>query len=221
MNQTLHTKYGNAKQRTDGYYCITSSKEGNNGKLLHRLIAADYFGDWINDTSNFFHIHHIDENKSNNCVLNLEPLSEFDHKSHHSYGKPKSIETKKKISQANKGNPSWIKGKHHTEETKKKISETQRGTVFSEKRRRNMSEAHKGNRLPEETKIKLSLSKNSTGYFRVTKNKYRNGFSWRYYYYEEDGTKKSISSIDIGVLEEKVKAKGLPWFKLSDSEVEA
>lgn len=32
-------------------------------------------------------------------------------------------ESKRKISEANKGKSSWIKGKHHSEETKKKISE--------------------------------------------------------------------------------------------------
>lgn len=34
-----------------------------------------------------------------------------------------SEETKKKISKANKGKPSWIKGKHHSEETKRKIGQ--------------------------------------------------------------------------------------------------
>lgn len=34
-----------------------------------------------------------------------------------------SEETKKKISDANKGKQSWMKGKHHSEETRKKMSE--------------------------------------------------------------------------------------------------
>jgi len=66
-------------------------------------------------------------------------------------GKHLSEETKKKISEANKG-------KHRSEETLKKI----RGKVHSEKSRRNMSEAHKG-QIPwlkgkhhsEETKNKM------------------------------------------------------------------
>lgn len=33
-----------------------------------------------------------------------------------------SAEHRKKISLANKGRPSWIKGKHHSEETKRKLS---------------------------------------------------------------------------------------------------
>lgn len=43
MNKKLHTKWGTAKINSDGYYVITSRKEGNNGKRLHRLIARDYF----------------------------------------------------------------------------------------------------------------------------------------------------------------------------------
>ena len=45
----------------------------------------------------------------------------------HKKGKQKSEETKKKISDAKKGNIPWNKGKHHTEETKKKLSEANKG----------------------------------------------------------------------------------------------
>lgn len=38
------------------------------------------------------------------------------------YGKPRSEETKKKISRANTGKPSAMKGKHHSENTRKNIS---------------------------------------------------------------------------------------------------
>ena len=86
--------------------------------------------------------------------------------------------------------------KGHTEESKQK-----------------MSEAHKGKTISDETKQKISESKNTSGYFRVTKNKDKNckqGFKWVYQYYE-DGKRKTISSVDIKKLEAKVKAKGLKW----------
>ena len=40
---------------------------------------------------------------------------------------PMSEETRRKVSIANKGRPSWIKGKHHSEETKRKLSIANKG----------------------------------------------------------------------------------------------
>ena len=42
MNK-IHTKYGVAKINDDGYYTISSSKEGYNRKLLHRLLFEDFY----------------------------------------------------------------------------------------------------------------------------------------------------------------------------------
>jgi 5-methylcytosine-specific restriction endonuclease McrA len=47
-------------------------------------------------------------------------------------------ETKKKISEANAGKPSWTKGKHLSEETKKKISAANRGKKFTVEAREKM-----------------------------------------------------------------------------------
>lgn len=44
---------------------------------------------------------------------------------------PMSEETKKKMSIAHKGKPSWIKGKHHSEETKRKLSIANKGRKLS------------------------------------------------------------------------------------------
>ena len=65
-----------------------------------------------------------------------------------------SEETKKKLSEANKG-------KHLLEETKRKISESRKGRHFSEETKRKMSESHKGKKpyeMTEETKRKMSES---------------------------------------------------------------
>ena len=68
-------------------------------------------------------------------------------------GKKLSEETKKKLSEAKKGNKYFL-GKHHSEEAKKKISTTMKGKPKSEDTRNKMSEAKKN--MSEETKKKLS-----------------------------------------------------------------
>lgn len=161
----LKTKFGNAKIDNTGYYRITSGKEGNLGKLLHRLITEGYFGDWINDLDDFFDIHHIDGNPLNNCVLNLEPIPHRDH-----------------ISLHKSGENHHMFGKNHSDETKRKMSE----------------------------------SKNTTGYLNVRKmksNTCNQGFTWMYQYYDENGTRKAISSVSLDKLEFKVKSRGLKWEK--------
>ena len=82
-----------------------------------------------------------------------------------------SEETRRKISEASKGNTYMLgktlseetkrkmsetrKGKTHSEETKKKQSEVKKGKTFSEEHRRNLSEAQKGKTHSEETKKKI------------------------------------------------------------------
>lgn len=77
--EKIQTKFGTAKIHNNRYYMITSCKEGNHGKYLHRLIWEDFYGPipegWI--------IHHKDENKLNNCICNLELMRKEDHNSHH------------------------------------------------------------------------------------------------------------------------------------------
>jgi hypothetical protein len=88
-----------------------------------------------------------------------------------SSGRVPSEETRRKISEASKGNTYMLgktlseetkrkmsetrKGKTHSEETKKKQSEVKKGKTFSEEHRRNLSEAQKGKTPSEETKKKI------------------------------------------------------------------
>ena len=68
-----------------------------------------------------------------------------------------------------------------------------------------------------ESKLKISKSRNTTGYYRVTKTQCKGckqGFIWRYVYIDENGKRKQIRVVDIKKLEEKVKARGLEWRKL-------
>ena len=65
------------------------------------------------------------------------------HRLHH-LGKQHSEESRKKMSEAKKGKPSWIKGKHRSEETRKKISDSKNGKHHSVETCKKMSESHKG-----------------------------------------------------------------------------
>ena len=116
-------------------------------------------------------------------------------------------------------------GYKHSEETKRKISESNKGKTLSEETKRKISAAKKGNKpwntgknLSNKYKEKLSKSKNTSGYYRVTKQKdkrLKQRFRWIYQYFKH-GKRKRISSVDIKELEAKVNAKGLKWKKFKE-----
>lgn len=78
--QRIETQFGIAIQNKYGYYQIKSRKEGNHNKYLHRLIFENFYG--IKLLSNI-HIHHLDEDKSNNEIWNLIPMTKQEHNSLH------------------------------------------------------------------------------------------------------------------------------------------
>ena len=173
----IKTKFGIANITKKGYYRIVSHKEGNYGKLLHRLIFEDFYK--IKLPSDIV-IHHYDGNKLNNEIWNLIPMSKNEHDGlHKRYGED---------------NPNY--GKPLPKETRQKISDANRGKIRS-----------------IESKQKMSKSRNASGYFRVCKRKRKDttqGFLWCYDYLK-DNKRKTISSVDLTKLEQKVKAKGLKW----------
>lgn len=67
-------------------------------------------------------------------------------------------ETKKKLRKAKTGKNHPMYGKHHSKETKKKISEGNRGKVVSEETKKKIGDGNRGkhHRLTEETKKKMS-----------------------------------------------------------------
>ena len=67
-----------------------------------------------------------------------------------------SEESKRKNSEAHKGENHPLYGKHRSEETKEKISESHKGKKNSEEHNRKICEAMKGKKASEETKRKLS-----------------------------------------------------------------
>ena len=100
MSKEIKTKFGKAKIDNKGYWCITTSKEGNHRKFLHRLIYEDYYKVTL---LNGVIIHHKDGNKLNNNINNLEAIYRSEHQSLHAKGRKHSTETKEKISKIKKG----------------------------------------------------------------------------------------------------------------------
>lgn len=159
----LNTKYGIATLDHEGYYWITSRKEGNHHKFLHRLIWEDFYGFEI---PKGFHIHHKNKISTDNCILNLQLIHEYDHYILHNLGE----------------NNSWY-GKSHS----------------------------------NETKLKMSKSKNTIGYYRVTKlfsKNYSQGYCFAYQWQDENGKSRRIKAKDIKTLEKRVKNRNLDWIKL-------
>lgn len=74
-----------------------------------------------------------------------------------------------------------------------------------------------GKHIPLDAKIKISKSVNTSGIFRIRKEKRidcKQGFIWRYRYIDKGGKDKSISSVDINKLKKKVIDLNLPWIEL-------
>ena len=60
----------------DGYLTV---RVNNKKQMVHRLVY-EYFG---TDFNKDYHIHHIDGNKQNNCIDNLECISPSEHNRKH------------------------------------------------------------------------------------------------------------------------------------------
>lgn len=70
-----------------GYSCVCLRKNGKTiGRYIHRLVYDAFIGDlpeWEIGAENNMEINHIDEDKTNNCVWNLELVT---HKQNANYG---------------------------------------------------------------------------------------------------------------------------------------
>ncbi|MBQ5475467.1 MAG: HNH endonuclease [Lachnospiraceae bacterium] len=160
----MKTKFGNAKISNKGYYIITSGKEGNHNKMLHRLIWEDWYDKPVPEG---YVIHHLNHNKVDNRIQNLQCVKERLHRKHH-----------------NKEANHPMFNKTHC----------------------------------DESKYRISAANNTTGYFRVSKqknSKCKQGYTWSYQYFE-GGKRRNITSTDLKVLKQKVQDKGLIWKKFDD-----
>ena len=99
MTKIIKTKYGKARINSNGYYLISTAREGNFEKYLHRLIYEEHYG----EIPKGHFIHHKNGNKLDNRIENLEAISHAEHTKLHSIG-----------------NKYWL-GKKHTDETKEKL----------------------------------------------------------------------------------------------------
>ena len=102
MREVLHTKWGTARIDKSSYYRITSYKEGNRGRFLHRLIFEDYHGCVLDENDV---IHHIDGDTLNNHPTNLICMSKKAHQLLHHRGKKRSVKTINKMRERKIGVP--------------------------------------------------------------------------------------------------------------------
>lgn len=129
-----------------------------------------------------------------------------------------------KVSTAMSGENNPMYGKKHSKETIKKMSKAKSGENNPMKNPEIAAKISGKNNpnygwLSDEHREKISRAKNTTGFFRVHKNKnsaYKQGFRYVYKYYDDDKKHHAISSVSLEKLEKKVKAKGLEWFKLEE-----
>ena len=96
----IETEYGVCSINPAGYYRVTSNKEGNQGRLLHSLIWETHYQKPVPKECD---IHHINGNKTDNRIQNLQCVDHKLHSSFHSRGKTLSLETRRKISEAQSG----------------------------------------------------------------------------------------------------------------------
>lgn len=124
----------------------------------------------VADQTQTWHIHHrresiysrndliaIDE-YYNRPAIELIFLTQSAHNKVHKTGVHHSEETRKKISEAEKGERNYNFGKHLSEDTRRKISEAEKGKLVSEITRKKLSKASKGRYHTEESKKKMSKS---------------------------------------------------------------
>jgi len=129
-----------------------------------------------------------------------------------------SEETKKKISEANKG-------RHYSKETKLKMSKTAKGRITTKEARKKLSEANKGKSLSEEHKRKLSIAGMGRIQTAETKKKISEAHKGRCL---SEKTKRKISNANTGKIRTdeakrkmslKQRGGNHPMAKLSEKEV--
>ena len=120
----MKSKFGNVKLNSKGYFIVTSGKEGNNGKFLHRLIWEDFYG---YEMPEGYVVHHKNGDSADNCILNLQLMRKKEHSRLHRLGKPLSNETQLKLREIFRNRKPYWQGKKRSEETRRKISGALKG----------------------------------------------------------------------------------------------
>lgn len=180
--KSINTKFGKARINTNGYYQITTCKDGNKHKLLHRLIFEDFYNISINKEfpNQKMVVHHIDENKLNNNISNLDIMSVTEHRKLHTAGDKHPM-----------------LNKHHTDEAKKKISKVHLNKNVSETSKQLMS--------------KYRNTTGFFRVYKRNDPTCTQGFVWAYRFYINSKNRKVYSRVNLLKLMETIITKGLPW----------
>lgn len=160
----------------NGYFNVALHKDNKRKYYgVHRLVAFAF----IPNPENKPYIDHINTIKTKNEVWNLRWVTPSENMS--------NPLTREKLDGEN--NPMY--GKKHSEETKKKISETQKGRTFSEETRRKLSEASSKKVICIETGQVFNSLNEASEHIGVHKsniskcvrgiNKTCKGYHWKYY----------------------------------------
>lgn len=227
MTEKLVTKYGNASFDEGHGYRITTSKESNFRKSLHRLIWEDHYGKIPQNCYIIFK----DGDKTNLQLSNLE-LKKKQDSIDTEFGKGYSMKGYIYIYVNNKPLHHLVWEKHYGKKVPKgyQIHHKDKNKTnndinnlqlisASEHTKLHMSKEnhpHYGKELTFEHKIAISKSKNNTGFFRVSKrysDRYKQGFRYIYTYYENKKLKQ-ITSVNLDKLKDKVLSKNLEWKEL-------
>lgn len=120
-NKTNREGFMSFNNNGTGYLqvCLTKDKKYKK-KLVHRLVAKAFIEKPIDKN----YINHIDGNKSNNHVENLEWVTRSENQKH-AYAN--GLIDKEKLSNSHKGEKHHNYGKHLSDETKIKISNSNKG----------------------------------------------------------------------------------------------
>lgn len=125
-----------------------------------------------------------------------------------------------------------VNGLVHSEKTRQKISEGNKGKTLSSETKNKIGKANKGNIPWNKNKInvysdeiitKMSKTRNTTGFLRVSKAKdksYYQGFRWRYSGIS-NGKRIQIWAADLKTLQQKVENQGLEWKIINQEQAQA
>lgn len=114
----MQTKYGKFHVNKQGYYV--------KNVYLHNLVWINFYGKPV---PKGYTIHHLNGDKKDNRIQNLQCVETRLHSRFHSKGRVHTKETKRKISQTKKGYK-------HTDETKKKLSDLKKGKTWTPNQRK-------------------------------------------------------------------------------------
>lgn len=154
-----------------GYLKVGLLKNGKKyTKLVHRLVAQAF----IPNPENKPQVNHIDGNKQNNAISNLEWCTPKENQQH-----AWNTELHKPL----KGENAPMYGKHHTEKAKNKISEALKGKYIGEKNpmygkhiteehKKKLSKIFKGSKHPQAKKIRCITTNEIFGSTTEASEKY-------------------------------------------------